>query len=501
MRAKAIALVAWLQFSTAAGADVTKSGPEFQVNAETSGYQRDADVAATADGGFVVVWIEANVEGESDVNVVGQRIGASSAPVGDEFLVNLNTTDRQNKPAVAADADGNFVVVWVSRDRDGDGYGIFGQRFSAAAEPRGTEFQVNTYTTDAQRRPAIATWEDGRFIVVWESTDQDGADGGIFGQRYDANGVEVASEFSVNTYTSNSQYIPRVDVVADDAFVVVWGSTGQDAPGATFDAGVFGRRFNDDGTPIGTEFQANTYTTDTQSNATVVGRADGGFTVVWEDFEQDSSGHGIFAQRYNDLGARLGTEFQLDAEPSGDQYRPTACAAPDSGFIAVWHDDTKDGSGTGLFARAFDKNGSPAGAEFQVNTSTEDDQFDPRIDAHDDGDALAIWRTSATDFGDIFAQRLSSSTTPTGTCGDPAGSSLRAEPLNRQRVALHPGVLPRAITASDALAVLRTAVGSQTCELCVCDVDGSGAVSATDALITLKVAVGQSIALHCPACD
>jgi hypothetical protein len=53
--------------------------------------------------------------------------------------------------------------------------------------------------------------------------------------------------------------------------------------------------------------------------------------------------------------------------------------------------------------------------------------------------------------------------------------------------------------ASDALAVLRVAVGVASCAACVCDVDGSGAVSAVDALVTLKRAVGQDVDVFCPA--
>jgi len=56
------------------------------------------------------------------------------------------------------------------------------------------------------------------------------------------------------------------------------------------------------------------------------------------------------------------------------------------------------------------------------------------------------------------------------------------------------------VTASDALFVLKTAVGSKECELCICDVNDSTEISATDALRTLKKAVGQDIALNCPAC-
>jgi hypothetical protein len=55
--------------------------------------------------------------------------------------------------------------------------------------------------------------------------------------------------------------------------------------------------------------------------------------------------------------------------------------------------------------------------------------------------------------------------------------------------------------ATDALFVLRAAVGTATCENCVCDIDGNGSVSASDALAVLKAATGQPISLNCPACS
>jgi hypothetical protein len=55
--------------------------------------------------------------------------------------------------------------------------------------------------------------------------------------------------------------------------------------------------------------------------------------------------------------------------------------------------------------------------------------------------------------------------------------------------------------ASDALAVLQAAVGSGTCEICVCDVSGDSAIKAGDALLTLRRAVGQNVILNCPPCQ
>jgi hypothetical protein len=78
-----------------------------------------------------------------------------------------------------------------------------------------------------------------------------------------------------------------------------------------------------------------------------------------------------------------------------------------------------------------------------------------------------------------------------GVCGDPV--ALTAGNASAE--------LPLTVTATDGLYVLRAAVGIETCDDCVCDVNGSGAVSATDALVVLQIAVGQPIPLQCPACS
>jgi hypothetical protein len=56
-------------------------------------------------------------------------------------------------------------------------------------------------------------------------------------------------------------------------------------------------------------------------------------------------------------------------------------------------------------------------------------------------------------------------------------------------------------TASDCLFILKTAVGSETCDpTCICSPDGNGNVTASDALLCLKKAVGQGVTLTC-SCD
>ena len=58
-----------------------------------------------------------------------------------------------------------------------------------------------------------------------------------------------------------------------------------------------------------------------------------------------------------------------------------------------------------------------------------------------------------------------------------------------------------AVNASDALGLLRVAVGLESCEPCVCNVDSSaGPIGASDALRTLSVAVGLPVELLCAPC-
>ncbi len=278
------------QLHDAAGNPV---GAEFQVNTYTTGSQRYADVATDGAGNFVVVWHSYAGNDGSGYGVFCQRYDAAGNPVGAEFQVNTYTTGSQIIPAVAADGAGNVVVVWGG-DGQEDSPGVFGQRYDAAGNPVGAEFQVNTYTPGGQGLPAVATDGAGNFVVVWTSGDQDGSGYGVFGQRYDAAGNPVGAEFQVNTYTTRYQFGSAVAADGAGNFVVVWGSGDQDGSGY----GAFGQLYDAAGNPVGAEFQANTYTTGWQISPAVATDGSGRFVVAWRSDFQDGSGPGVFGQRF-----------------------------------------------------------------------------------------------------------------------------------------------------------------------------------------------------------
>ncbi len=110
--------------------------------------------------------------------------------------------------------------------------------------------------------------------------------------------------------------------------------------------------------------------------------------------------------------------------------------------------------------------------------------------------AVLTTTTTTTTTSSTSTSTSTSTTLPVDRpCGDPIALVANTRRANRLVAG---GV--RAVVASDALFVLKAAVGTLSCQLCTCDVDNSTKITATDALRVLKKAVGQDITLTCPPC-
>ena len=380
-------------------------GPEFRVNSYTTNAQYRGAVAKDSAGDFVVVWQSSNQDG-SGYGVFGQRYDLSGTPLGTEFRVNTYTTGLQAYSSVAADTSGNFVVVWTSAFQDGSSYGVFGQRYASSGVPQGPEFRVNAYTSDSQALASVAADSSGNFVVVWHSLTQDGSAWGVFGQRYASSGTPLGPEFRVNTYTTDYQIQPSVAADAAGNFVVVWRSDTQDGSGY----GVFGQRYDSSGVPQGPEFRVNTYTTGNQHRQSVAADAAGNFVVVWQS-SQDGSGYGIFGQRYASSGAPLGPEFRVNTYTMGTQRRPSVASDTNGNFVVVWQSYNQDGSGYGVFGQRYASSGTPIDAEFRVNTYTTNNQGSQyrvrSVAADAAGNFVVVWGSYLQDGSSwgVFGQR------------------------------------------------------------------------------------------------
>ena len=385
------------------GDDFIVGSGELPINQTTNGIQEDPSIAQLTGGNTIVVWMANGQDGGGDDGIFARLTDSDGLPIGDEFQVNSFTTGAQNDPKVVALSDGGFVAVWQSADQDGDSFGVFGQRFDASGSTVGSEFRVNSETADAQLDPSIATLDSGGFVVAWSSLNQEeggtSGDFGVFAQRFDVSGTTptaAGSEIQINTETADRQGDSAVagleDVGSGGGFVVAWSSGGQDGDGN----GVFAQLFNSSGSAVGGEIAVNGTTTDFQEDPTVTALDDGGFVVVWVSGNQDGDGDGVFGQRFNAAGTKVGGEFLVNSETTDDQNDPEATTLADGSFVVSWNSDEQDGHDYGIFAQRFDTTGTTPtaiGDEIAVNAQTFGYQDDSAITSLAYGGFAVAWET------------------------------------------------------------------------------------------------------------
>jgi len=361
-------------------------GTEVLVNTTTYGSQTAAAVGMDASGGYVIVWESeygCTPEDDSDT-ILGQRFAADGTRVGAEFCVNSYTSGSQTNAAIAVEADGSFTVVWKSGTPYH--YGIYGRRYTASGVPEGPEFNVNGSTTEYEYEPAAATNAAGDLVVVWRTreapADADRSD--VYARVYAPGGAAVGEPFRVNTYTTGFQRLPGVAVDADGGFVVVWQSTDQDGDRT----GVYAQRYAALGVPVGEELRVNTETIGLQSTPAVAMDEEGDWVVVWTG--AGAEGGGTYARCYEADGSPKGPEHRVDVTQPTTLYDSAVAADPAGGFIVAWSRVTNPGVNGDIIARRLGADGALQGDAFSASYSVAEHRL-PALAIGPDGAFVLAW--------------------------------------------------------------------------------------------------------------
>ena len=285
---------------------------EFIVNSFHGGNKINPSIAMHSGGDFIIAWTsQGGQDGDQD-GIFAQRFNNLGMPVGVEFQVNDFTTGNQRRSAVSMNSDGSFIITWDSNAQDGSGNGVFAKIYDNNGTPLGVEFLVNTHTTNNQAFPSVSNDENGNFIVAWQSFTQDGEGYGIFAQRFNSFGMTIGSEFQVNTITEGNQEKPKISMSNLGQFIVTWESGDGD------ESGIFARRFDSMGAPLDvSEFLINTWTTNFQRVPAINVHQNGSFVIAWESFDQDMGGgfdNGIYSQRMSSFCIDIGLSDPCNCE-------------------------------------------------------------------------------------------------------------------------------------------------------------------------------------------
>lgn len=294
------------------GADGVFATGDLRVNTDTNSNQVSPDVAVLADGHVMVVWTSFG-DASTRKDVKAQAFSPAGQRLGAEFRVNSYEPSsplpglNQRSPRVAALANGNFVVAWVT-ENIGTSSETFESTnavtasaivhcrlFNPAGAPLTTDFRASPRDNPFCSGPAVAGLAQGGFIVVWNQRDTVSAENSwdVFGRLFDAAGATNGPPVRLNVATIGDQYAPRVAALGDDA-LVAWTSLGQDS---SFE-GVYGR-FVAGGVPGANEFLVNTdQVASKQMHPSLAGDGAARFLVAWTSFVGGAGSFDLVAQRY-----------------------------------------------------------------------------------------------------------------------------------------------------------------------------------------------------------
>ncbi|HEX9965438.1 MAG TPA: cadherin domain-containing protein [Allosphingosinicella sp.] len=248
-----------------------------------------------------------------------------------------------------------------------------------------SEFTVNSFTAESQTAPSVATFADGGFIVTWVTTDptQDGSENAIKAQLFDSAGRKVGFEFLVNSDADSGQFTPNVATLPNGNFLITWVSDSSDGANRV-KAQLFGRN----GDPIGEEFQVNV-TGSSLFEANVTSLADGRFIISWDDWNSGS----VKGQIFGSGGTPVGNVLTLGngvAQGFGD-----VVGLANGGFVATYR---VNGNSWDVRAQVFSASGTKVGLEFLVNTTTAGSQNSPDATALASGGFVITWSESNPEY-------------------------------------------------------------------------------------------------------
>ena len=147
-----------------------------------------------------------------------------------------------------------------------------GQIFDSEGQRRFSEFQINTTTSSGFAVPQLTALSDGGFMTVWrqlsfQGGSSDGSSYGIYGQRFDSNGSRLGSEVQINTSAYGAQLNPSVTQINNGYVISVWSG-----PSDGDSSGIIKQKFDVTGISTGTNSEIQF--TSSRDSASAIDRLD-----------------------------------------------------------------------------------------------------------------------------------------------------------------------------------------------------------------------------------
>ncbi|MEW6536816.1 MAG: RHS repeat-associated core domain-containing protein [Candidatus Auribacterota bacterium] len=359
-------------------------GSEFQVNAYTSNDQNYPSLSSNKDN-YLISWTSVGQDASSE-GIAGRIIDNDGHFITNDNILTQYTNGSQLYPK-SASCDANYLLVWTGSGTL-DGGGIYGRIINTTGNPAGNDFLINTFTANTQGNPDIAS-NGLNYLVVWHSYNLPGdTSTGVCARLIDEQGTFISDEIKMNTFTEGNQYYPSV-AANKYKYLVVWESEQQDSSGF----GIYGQFINTQGQKAGSEFKINSSYLGNQQASSIA--SDGNkFLVTWES-DSDGNGNGIYGQLIDNDGNFITQEFRINTYTIGDQSNPSI-ASNGTNYLVTWESQNQDGNGKGIYGQFIDNDGNFIDSEFHINNYISGDKKNPAV-ASRQKDYVIVWGSNQQD--------------------------------------------------------------------------------------------------------
>lgn len=305
----------------------TATGDSVAINLPENRRCDQPSAARLPSGDLVLVW-EVQLEGGRWA-IHGRRMSPVGVLRAAPFLVSPPWAAQATRPAVAALANGGFVVVWQSLAEDGSGSGVFGRVFGPEGRPTSEPFPLAEESLHDQSAPRVVGTKGG-FLAVWSGFGPGGADrDDVWMRSFDLQGASPSPEHSLGDSREGVQAEPWIGRKDANSVITVWRSRGR----------VMGRFWSRDGLPGSEPWEVGGEEGRDRRSPWVVGSGDGAPLLVLWDQQRSSqeSPRGISAQWVQwSTGTPLTRPFWLSPERSGFCRRSQGAVMAGGQVVVAW---------------------------------------------------------------------------------------------------------------------------------------------------------------------
>lgn len=322
---------------------------------------------------------------------------------GGEYKVTGTLAGDQVDAKLSIKTTGGYLV-WRDNITDGDGYGISARKLDGSLTGIMSTFRVNQVGENDQENPQVSMLNSGGAAFVW----QGGAQGfqHIYGRILSLDGTWLTGDIAVSTATNVNQMDAATATLTNGNVVVIWASYNQATANSMQD--VYAQILTPAGTKYGSETLLNQNTVYNQRAAAIAPLSDGRYVVVWISEQQRfENSVDVYGRIFNALGTPATAEFLIN---SGTNVcaNPTVAASADGGFAVAWTEINLDipADRWDVWARPFSST-AIGGTTRRVNTYTVGDQVGPKLSSLGT-DYCVVWTSVGQDGSreGVYAQYL-----------------------------------------------------------------------------------------------